>query len=136
MIETNLRDGIHNFNFPFVGYHAVGIGNCEIELHLGEGTGINARTGCFISVILTQQKVNAPALEHFIENICTHLKIWIEAHTRQLFAPDEIDWYQVLPYYNNGIWKKVSMQWNAKGKFYHTAEWETLEPLRPADNEG
>lgn len=136
MVETFLGDGIHSFNFPFVGYRGECIGNCAVELHLGEEAGINPRTGSLISVVVTQENENAPALEHFIENICTHLKIWIEAHTGQSIEADIIDWYQVLPYYNNGIWKKVEMQWNPKGKYYHTATWKELEPLKPLVNEG
>lgn len=136
MIETYLKEGIHNFNFPFVGYRGENIGNCSIELHLGAATGINPERGIEISVIITQQNENAPALEHFIENVCTHLKTWLEAHTGTTIETNTINWYQVLPYYNNGIWKKVDMEWDAKNKFYHTARWRELQPLRSVVSEG
>jgi|GEM_PF-1791705 len=127
MIDTWLNEGIYEFKFPYVGYYN-DMGTCSIELHAGRKTGLNVNTPYQFTAIITQESTGAPALEHFIENITTHLKTWIEAHLTHEINPDAICWYQVLPYYNNGIWKKVTMQWSTKHKCFHDPKWEEMNP--------
>ena len=127
MIKTYIKEGIHHFNFPFLGY--VGdFGMCSIELHAGKNTGLNSISNKMFTVIVTQASEHAPALEHFIENITTDIKAWLEAHLSQAIDPKEIIWYQVLPYYNNGIWKLVQMEWSNKQKCYHEPVWTEIDP--------
>ncbi|MFZ1806377.1 MAG: hypothetical protein WAU36_04100 [Cyclobacteriaceae bacterium] len=128
MIDTFIKEGIHSFNFPYVGYHGESIGSCVFEVHFGARTGINVHTHSELTIFVSQEEDGAHGLEHFIENICTHFKTWLSPHIQIDIDPRKIVWYQVLPYYNDWSWKKVTMQWDTKLSCYHTATWEVVSP--------
>lgn len=125
MVTVWLNKGIHEFSFPFVGY-ANNVRTANVKVIIGSDVSINKDSGFLFSVVITQDQ-EGPHLEHFIENICTQLKHWLEAHLTEEIRPELIRWYQVLPYYNNAVWKLVSMDWN--GKSFHSAKWKELQPL-------
>jgi len=129
-MET-IHEGTHEFSFPYVGNYFAGIGSCHIKLIYGENEGINAGSPYLATFIITQTE-KVPPLEHFIEVVCTDVKHWIEGYFDQRVDVNAIRWVQVLPYYQNGIWKQVTFEFNSQSNAFHNPKWEEMAPLIPA----
>lgn len=129
MVRTWLREGVHQFQFPYVGYDN-NIGTASIDLIIGSKTSVNWNSGFLFTVLVTQPGYDGPQLEHFIENICTGIKTWLEQHLSEKIDPETIRWFQLLPPEEQSlVVKRVTMKWEAKGGFYHSAEWEEMSPV-------
>jgi hypothetical protein len=134
--------GVYSFNFPYVG-NAHDIGFAEVELHVGTETGVNQGTNFLITAIVKSPDKTTPPLEHFIEEVCTKVRLALfdrlageNVNAGILWPEDRIRWFQVLPYYQSGIWKQVSMKWSAKNAGYYEPSWNEMQPLLSNVNEG
>lgn len=136
MVQAKMKDGIHTFGFPLVGYsHDGEITTCSVELHLGHLVGHNIGTNSIMTCIIKQEEY-PPALEHFIESVCSDLLQFISKYSGKEITPESVCWYQELSYYNNGIWKRVTMKWSKDENCYHSPIWTELEPLKYSALEG
>jgi hypothetical protein len=126
-MET-IHEGTHEFSFPYVGNYFAGIGSCHVKLIYGETEGINAESPYESTFVITQTE-KQPPLEHYIEVVCTDIKRWIEGHFEHRLNVNNIRWIQVLPYYQNGIWKQVTFDFDPKSNSYHNPKWSEMEPL-------
>lgn len=126
-MET-IHEGTHEFSFPYVGNYFAGIGSCHVKLIYGTSEGINAGSPYEATFVITQTE-QVPPLEHFIEVVCTDIKRWIEKHFDHQVNSKCIRWIQVLPYYQNGIWKQVTFDFDSKSNSLLNPKWEEIEPL-------
>lgn len=126
-MET-IHEGIHEFSFPYVGNYSAGIGNCHVKLIYGEMESINKDSPYGATFIVTQSET-VPPLEHFIEVVCSDINRWVEGHLDHRLNVDNIRWIQVLPYYQNGIWKQVTFDFDPKSNSFRNPKWEEMEPL-------
>jgi hypothetical protein len=126
--------GIYKFTFPYVGnVHDIGI--CDVELHIGD-IGFNNGTSYLVTAFIRAQS-SAPPLQHFIEEVCTKVRLSIfdrllsEDISNGIFLNESrICWYEIL--HGDTSWRKVDMQFDNKRRVYHSPSWTEIQPLKTA----
>jgi hypothetical protein len=129
---NHFHPGVYKFSFPFLGNYNE-VGSCNVELTIGN-IGANTGSSYFVTVLIKSSESSVPPLEHFIEAIATQIrhtffgKLLSEDLNKNVqLNENQIRWIQSIPFYKNGSYKQVWMQWSDLNKRYYAPVWEEME---------